>query len=74
MNIGVVFPQTEFGNDPAAIRDYHSGRRSNGLFHTYWPTITCWAPTPVDLAVGAVPIRFGTPSTSRLSCSVCHGC
>jgi len=22
MKIGVVFPQTEIGNDPAAIRDY----------------------------------------------------
>ena len=22
MRVGVVYPQTEFGNDPAAIRDY----------------------------------------------------
>ncbi|HTX78358.1 MAG TPA: LLM class F420-dependent oxidoreductase [Longilinea sp.] len=33
MKIGVVFPQTEFGNDPAAIRDY--AQTAEGLGFTY---------------------------------------
>ena len=33
MNIGVVFPQTEFGNDPVAIRDYAQTAESLGFTH-----------------------------------------
>ncbi len=33
MNIGVVFPQTEFGSDPAAIRDYTQTAESLGFSH-----------------------------------------
>jgi len=33
MRIGVVFPQTEFGNDPAAIRDYAQTAESLGYTH-----------------------------------------
>ncbi len=33
MKIGVVFPQTEFGNDPAAIRDYAQTAESLGFDH-----------------------------------------
>jgi probable F420-dependent oxidoreductase len=33
MKIGVVFPQTEFGNDPAAIRDY--AQTAEGLGYTH---------------------------------------
>ena len=33
MNIGVVFPQTEIGNDPAAIRDYAHTAESLGFTH-----------------------------------------
>jgi len=33
MKIGVVFPQTEFGNDPAAIRDYAQTAESLGYTH-----------------------------------------
>ena len=33
MNIGVVFPQTEFGNDPKAIRDYAQTAESLGYSH-----------------------------------------
>ena len=33
MKIGVVFPQTEFGNDPAAIRDYAQTAESLGFSH-----------------------------------------
>ncbi|HEY3291881.1 MAG TPA: LLM class F420-dependent oxidoreductase [Anaerolineae bacterium] len=33
MNTGVVFPQTEFGNDPIAIRDYAQTAESLGYSH-----------------------------------------
>jgi probable F420-dependent oxidoreductase len=33
MRIGVVFPQTEFGNDPAAIRDYAQAVEELGYAH-----------------------------------------
>jgi len=33
MNIGVVFPQTEFGNDPLAIRDYAQTADGLGFSH-----------------------------------------
>jgi len=33
MQIGVVFPQTEFGNDPVAIRDYAQTAESLGFTH-----------------------------------------
>ena len=33
MRIGVVFPQTEIGNDPAAIRDY--AQTAEGLGYTH---------------------------------------
>src|SRR5207247_1152543 len=33
MKIGVVFPQTEFGNDPAAIKDYAQAVEQMGYSH-----------------------------------------
>ncbi|MGD2077080.1 MAG: TIGR03619 family F420-dependent LLM class oxidoreductase, partial [Chloroflexota bacterium] len=33
MEVGVVFPQTEFGNDPAAIRDYAQLAEGLGYSH-----------------------------------------
>ena len=33
MNIGVVFPQTEFGHDPAALRDYAQTAEALGYSH-----------------------------------------
>ncbi|MGI9254385.1 MAG: LLM class F420-dependent oxidoreductase [Thermomicrobiales bacterium] len=33
MQVGVVFPQTEFGNDPAAIRDYAQTAEGLGFSH-----------------------------------------
>jgi probable F420-dependent oxidoreductase len=33
MNFGVVFPQTEFGNDPAAIKDYAQSAEDLGYKH-----------------------------------------
>jgi len=49
MKIGIVFPQTEFGNDPIAIRDYIQTAESLGYNHvlTY------------DHVLGANPAREG---------------
>lgn len=49
MKIGLVFPQTEFGNDPIALRDYAQTAESLGFTHilTY------------DHVVGANPDRPG---------------
>jgi alkanesulfonate monooxygenase SsuD/methylene tetrahydromethanopterin reductase-like flavin-dependent oxidoreductase (luciferase family) len=33
MKIGLVYPQTEFGNDPSAIRDYAQTAESLGFSH-----------------------------------------
>ena len=33
MKFGVVFPQTEIGNDPAAIRDYAQAAEQLGYDH-----------------------------------------
>ena len=33
MNIGVVFPQTEFGGDPVAVRDYAQTAEGLGFTH-----------------------------------------
>ena len=49
MRIGVVFPQTEIGNDPAAIRDY--GQTAEGLGFTHV--------VAYDHVLGANPIRPG---------------
>ena len=68
MDIGVVFPQTEIGQDPAAIRDYAQAVEAMGYTHVL----------AFDHVLGANPERPGgckgrrtrtsTPSTSR-SCS-----
>lgn len=49
MNIGVVFPQTEFGNDPAAIRDYAQTAEGLGFTHV----------VAYDHVLGANPDRPG---------------
>lgn len=49
MNIGVVFPQTEFGNDPAAIHDYAQTAESLGYTHIL----------AYDHVLGANPTRPG---------------
>lgn len=49
MKIGVVFPQTEFGNDPLAIRDYAQTAESLGYSHII----------AYDHVVGANPNRPG---------------
>ena len=33
MKFGVVYPQTEYGNDPSAIRDYAQTIEGLGLSH-----------------------------------------
>jgi len=49
MKIGVVFPQTEFGNDPAAIRDYAQTAEGLGYSHVL----------AYDHVLGANPKRAG---------------
>jgi probable F420-dependent oxidoreductase len=49
MQIGVVFPQTEFGNDPAAIRDYAQTVEGLGYTHVL----------AYDHVLGANPNRPG---------------
>ena len=54
MKIGVVLPQTEIGNDPAAIKAYAGAVEDMGFTHI--------------LVFGRGRTRIATPSTSR-SCS-----
>lgn len=49
MKIGIVFPQTEFGNDPIAIRDYIQTAESLGYNHVL----------AYDHVLGANPVREG---------------
>jgi probable F420-dependent oxidoreductase len=49
MKIGVVFPQTEFGNDPLAIRDYAQAAEGLGFTHLH----------VYDHVLGANPDRPG---------------
>ena len=49
MNIGVIFPQTEFGNDPIAIRDYAQTAEELGFTHI----------VAYDHVLGANPNRPG---------------
>lgn len=49
MRIGVVFPQTEIGNDPAAIRDYAQAVEGLGFSHIL----------AYDHVLGANPERLG---------------
>jgi len=49
MNIGVVFPQTEFGSDPAAIREYAQTAEELGYTHV----------VAYDHVLGANPQRPG---------------
>jgi probable F420-dependent oxidoreductase len=49
MNIGVVFPQTEIGNDPVAIRDFAQAAESLGYTHL----------AVYDHVLGADPNREG---------------
>jgi probable F420-dependent oxidoreductase len=49
MNIGIVYPQTEFGNDPAAMRDYAQTAEALGFAHV----------VAYDHVLGANPNRPG---------------
>ena len=49
MNIGVIFPQTEFGSDPVAIRDYAQTAEELGFTHI----------VAYDHVLGANPDRPG---------------
>jgi hypothetical protein len=70
MEIGATFPQTEFGTDPVAIKDYAQAVEQIGFNHIL----------AYDHVVGANPNRPGwegrrpaytsrASSTSRSSCS-----
>src|SRR5438093_12528414 len=48
MKLGVVFPQTEIGNDPAAIKDYAQAVEGAGFDHLL----------VFDHVLGALPERF----------------
>src|ERR671932_1713372 len=48
MKLGVIFPQTEIGNDPGAIRDYAQAIEGAGFDHL----------VVYDHVLGAVPERF----------------
>lgn len=49
MRIGVIFPQTEFGNDPVAMRDYAQTVEGLGFAHLL----------AFDHVMGANPQRVG---------------
>lgn len=49
MKIGAVFPQTEFGNDPLAVRDYAQAVEAMGYQHVL----------AYDHVLGANPDRPG---------------
>src|SRR6059036_2596681 len=55
MNIGVVFPQVEIGQDPAAIRDYAQAVEAMGYSHIL----------AFDHVVGANPNRPGWEGRRR---------
>ena len=49
MKFGVVYPQTEFGNDPSAIKDYAQTAEALGYSHIL----------AYDHVLGANPVRPG---------------
>ncbi len=50
MNIGLVFPQTEIGNDPAAIRDYAQAAEGLGFSHVLaYDHVLGALPTPENI-------------------------
>lgn len=67
MKIGVVLPQTEIGNDPAAIKAFAEAVEEMGFTHILVFDM-CWAPIPIAPGAGKAPTRTGTASTNR-SCS-----
>jgi probable F420-dependent oxidoreductase len=55
MKLGVVFPQTEIGNDPAAIKDYAQAAEGAGYVHLL----------AFDHVLGALPERFADGRLGR---------
>ena len=68
MRVGVVFPQTEIGTDPGAIREYAQAAESLGYDHilAYDHVL---GQTPTITATGQARTGWRTSSTSRL-CSL----
>ena len=46
MNISVVFPQVEIGQDPAVIRDYAQAVEALGYTHILSSCSGSWPPSP----------------------------
>ena len=46
IQLGAIFPQTEIGSDPSAVRDYAQGRRVPRLRLHPGVRPTCWARIP----------------------------
>ncbi len=62
MELGAVFPQTEIGDDPAAIRDFAQAVEGMGLTHLLI----------YDHVVGADPARFGDRQVPYTKDSMFH--
>ena len=62
MELGAVFPQTEIGDDPAAIRDFAQAVEAMGLTHLLI----------YDHVVGADPARFGDRQVPYTKDSMFH--
>lgn len=62
MELGAVFPQTEIGDDPAAIRDFAQAVEAMGLTHLLI----------YDHVVGADPSRFGDRQVPYTKDSMFH--
>ena len=62
MELGAVFPQTEIGDDPAAVRDFAEAVEAMGLRHLLL----------YDHVVGADPARFGDRRVPYTTDSMFH--
>ena len=62
MELGAVFPQTEIGDDPVAVREFAQGVEAMGLRHLLF----------YDHVVGADPARFGRRRVPYTTASMFH--
>jgi hypothetical protein len=68
VKIGVVFPQTEYGSDPAAIRDYAQTAEALGYSHILAYDHVLGA-NPEREGAGPAPILSGIPFRNCSPCS-----
>jgi hypothetical protein len=70
MRLGVVFPQTEIGSDPAVIRDYAQAAESAGYDHLLvFDHVLGGKLEPSTSSVAARPTPTRAPSTRSSFCS-----